>query len=328
MASGLRNRSRLPGLFLALLLFCFLPSLNAQVSNETVHPEGCTSVLVGRLASVDGSTMTSHSCDSNTDRTWINMEPGRHYGPGAMDTVWLEPKLTAGPHDQDQIPAGEIPQVRQTWKFLNAAYPIMNEHQVAIGETTIGGKRALRSRAGMINAPELYRILLERATTAREAIQIADELTREYGYSDWGECFTFNDPREVWFFEILGPGEGKVGAVWAAVRLPDDQVAVSANAHRILQLHLDDPDHYLASENVFSLAEEMGWWDPDSGEPFQFAYAYADRTSLYSRRREWRALSLLAPSLNLHPESENYPLSVKPDEKVSVADLLKIFRDT
>jgi len=307
-----------------------LPVSEPQPRAASDHPctECCTSLLVGRLASVDGSTMTSHSCDSNTDRTWISIEPRESHPPGSMAPLWLEPKLTLGPDDEDRIPAGEIPQVAETWKFMNAAYPIMNEHQLAIGETTTGGKRELRSRAGIIDAPELYRLLLERSTTAREAIRIADELTREYGYNDWGECFTFADPEEVWFFEILGPGEGKVGAVWAAVRLPDDHIAVSANAHRILELELDDPDHFMASENVFTLAEEMGWWSPDSGEPFRFAYAYADRTSLYSRRREWRALSLLAPSLGLHPDSENYPLSVKPDEQVSVADLLEIFRDS
>lgn len=312
----------------ALLLLATLSAAHAQVSSETVHPEGCTSVLVGRLASEDGSTMTSHSCDSNTDRTWISLEPRRTHEPGSMATLWLEPKLTLGPDDDDRIPAGEIPQVAQSWKFMDAAYPIMNEHQLAIGETTTGGKRALRSRAGIIDAPELYRILLERATTAREAITIADELTREYGYNDWGECFTFADPQEVWFFEILGPGAGEVGAVWAAVRLPDDHVAVSANSHRIMELDLDDSDFFQASENVFSLAEEMGWFDPESGDAFRFSYAYADRTSLYSRRREWRALSMLAPSLGLHPESENYPFSVKPDETVSVAELLEIFRDT
>ena len=148
-----------------------------------------------------------------------------------------------------------------------------------------------------------------------------------YGYNDWGECFTFADPQEVWFFEILGPGRGKVGAVWAAVRLPDDQVAVSANSHRIRQIDLSDPDHYMASENVFSLAREMGWWDPDDGEPFEFCYAYADRNSMFSRRREWRALSLLAPSLGLDPNAENFPLSVKPERQVTVQDLLAIFRD-
>jgi len=244
-----------------------------------------------------------------------------------MATLWLEPKRTPKPHDDDRIPAGEIPQVAETYKFMDAAYPIMNEHQLAIGETTTGGKRELKTSQGIIDAPELYRLVLERATNAREAIRIADELTKEYGYNDWGECFTFADPEEVWFFEILGPGQGNLGAVWAAVRIPDDEIAVCANAHRILTLDLDDPDHYMASENVHSLAQEMGWWDPASGEAFRFAYAYADRNSLYSRRREWRALSLLAPSLHLDPNSENYPLSVKPDEKVTVPDLLRIFRD-
>jgi dipeptidase len=289
--------------------------------------ECCTSLLVGREASVDGSTMTSHSCDSGTDRTWISLEPRRSHPPGSVATLWLQPKRTTGPNDPDRIPAGEIPQVAETFKFMDAAYPVMNEHQLAIGETTTGGKRELRSTQGLIDAPELYRLVLERARTAREAIRIADELTREHGYNDWGECFTFADPHEVWFFEILGPGQGKIGAVWAAVRIPDDEIAVSANAHRILELDLSRPDWYMASDNVFSLAEEMGWWDPQGREPFRFAYAYADRSSLYSRRREWRALSLLAPSLNLNPNAENFPLSVKPEEKVSVADIRAIFRD-
>ena len=289
--------------------------------------ECCTSLLVGPAASVDGSTMTSHSCDSGTDRTWIALEPRKSHPPGSKATLWMQPKRTTQPNDPDRVPVGEIPQVAETYKFMDAAYPIMNEHQLAIGETTTGGKGELRSTAGLIDAPELYRLVLERATNAREAIRIADELTREFGYNDWGECFTFADPEEVWFFEILGPGRGEIGAVWAAVRLPDDHIAVSANSHRILELDLSDEDHYMASDNVHSLAQEMGWWDPGSGEEFRFAYAYADRNSLYSRRREWRALSLLAPSLGLDPNSENFPLSVKPDEQVTVQDLLTIFRD-
>ncbi len=327
-----RRRLHIAGL-ISIALFPLLVGLPGGAddpvrSQECVQCEGCTSILVGRLASEDGSTMTSHSCDSGTDRTWISIELRRRPAAGAMDTLWMDAKRTGGPEDTDRIPWGAIPQVAETWKFMNAAYPIMNEHQLAIGETTTGGKRELKSSEGIIDAPELYRLLLQRARTAREAIRIADELTKEYGYNDWGECFTFADPQEVWFFEILGPGRGRVGAVWAAVRIPDDHVAVSANAHRILELDLTDPDHYLASENVHSLAQEMGWWDPDSGDPFQFAYAYGSRSSLYSRRREWRALSLLAPSLDLDPNSENYPLSVRPDEKVSVQEVLAIFRDT
>ncbi len=290
--------------------------------------DSCTSILVGRLASADGSTMTSHSCDSNSDRTWMNIVAHQKHPKGEMASVWMEPKETKGPDDPDRLEAGRIPQVEETYRYLNAAYPIMNEFQLAIGETTTGGRRELYSQSGMIDAPELYRLVLERAKTAREAIRVADQLTKQYGYKDWGECFTFADPKEVWHFEILGPGKGKVGAVWAAVRLPDDQIGVSANSHRIRRIDLNNREYYMASENVFSLAEEMGWWSPKSGTPFEFCYAYADRNSMGSRRREWRVLSLLAPSLKLDPNAENYPFSVKPDKKVTVKDLLAIFRDS
>jgi len=290
--------------------------------------EGCTSILVGRAASADGSTMTSHSCDSTTDRTWIDLTPHRKHEPGSMAKLYQDPKRTTGPDDEDRIDVGEIPQVPETYAFMNAAYPIMNEHQLAIGETTMGGKRELQSDNGIIDCPELYRLVLERAKTAREAIRVADALTKEYGYNDSGETFTFADPNEVWLFEIFGPGKGKKGAVWAAVRIPDDHVAVSANAPRIRRIDLKDPEHYMASDNVFTLAREMGWWSPDSGEPFDFCTAYGTRTAMGSRRREWRALSRIAPSLRLDPNAEHYPLSVKAEKKLTVEAVLEMFRDT
>jgi dipeptidase len=290
--------------------------------------ESCTSVLVGKDASADGSTMTSHSCDSTTDRTWMNIVPNQKHKPGETAKIYYEPKQTKGPDDPDRIETGEIPQVPETYAYLNAAYPIMNEHQLAIGETTFGGKRELLSDKGIIDCPELYRLVLERAKTAREAIRIADELTRQYGYNDAGEAFTFADTKEVWIFEILGPGKGNKGAVWAAVRIPDDHVFVSANAPRIRKLNLADKDHYLASDNVFSLAEQLGYWDPKSGESFEFCTAYGSRSAMGSRRREWRALSRIAPSLKLDPNAEHYPLSVKAEMKLSVKDVLDIFRDT
>ncbi len=288
----------------------------------------CTSIIVGKAASVDGSTMTSHSCDSNTDRTWINVVPHKKHEPGTMTKIYMDPKRTKGPDDPDRFDIGEIPQVPETYAYINTAYAVMNEHQLAIGETTFGGKRQLISKEGILDCPELYRLSLERAKTAREAIKVIDELTKEFGYNDVGECFTFADPNETWHFEILGPGAGKIGAVWAAVRIPDDHVGVSANASRIRQIDLDDKENYMASDNVFSLAEEMGWWDSSSGEPFEFCYAYANRSRLYSRRREWRALSLIAPSLDLDPNAENYPLSVKAEKKMSVPSVLEIFRNT
>jgi len=302
MVPGRLTRSSAPIAIVILLLVSL--AFSSKPQQQGPEPESCTSILVGKLASADGSTMTSHSCDSNTDRTWMNIVPRRQHKPGDMAQVWLDPKRTKEPDEPDRIPTAEIQQIPETYKYLNAAYPIMNEHQLAIGETTTGGRRDLISSAGIIDAPELYRLVLERARNAREAIRVADELTKKYGYNDAGECFTFADPNEVWHFEILGPGKGKIGAVWAAVRIPDDQIGVSANAHRIRQLDLQNRDYYMASENVHSLAQEMGWWDPKSGRPFEFCYAYADRNSLYCRRREWRVLSLLAPSLRLDPNAE------------------------
>ncbi|NTU51392.1 MAG: hypothetical protein HGA94_03015 [Candidatus Aminicenantes bacterium] len=319
-------------LALAVLALSFLPASPAPDARPADPPEfdSCTSILVGRLASVDGSTMTSHSCDSGTDRTWMTIVPNATHKPGETAKVYYEPKRTKGPNDPDRLETGEIPQVAETYAFLNAAYPIMNEHQLAIGETTIGSRRELVSETGIIDAPELYRLVLERAKTAREAIRVADALTKAYGYNDWGECFTFADTKEVWHFEIHGPGKGKIGAVWAAQRVPDDEIGVSANAGRIRQIDIANHEFFMASANVTSLAEEMGFWSKASGQPFEFCYAYdpSSRTSLGCRRREWRVLSLLAPSLMLHPESENYPFSVKPEKKVGVADVLAIFRDT
>jgi dipeptidase len=296
---------------------------------KLIEFDGCTSILVGKLASVDGSTMTSHSCDSGTDRTWINVVPRKKHEPGDTCTIYYRSKRTKGPDHPDRLPKGKIPQVAETYAYINTAYAVMNEYQLAIGETTFGGRRELVSGEGILDAPELYRLCLERAKTSREAIKVVDELTKEFGYIDVGECFTFADPKEVWFFEILGPGKGRKGAVWAAVRIPDDEIAVSANGCRIREIDLKDKDNYMASDNVFSLAEEMGWWDPRGGEPFEFCYAYAPdtRTRMGTRLREWRVLSWLAPSLKLNPYSENFPLSVKPDEKVSLPKILEIFRD-
>jgi dipeptidase len=323
------SRPAIPVLFLcALLWWGSAPSPPRDFIDADLEFDNCTSILVGKLATVDGSTMTSHSCDSNTDRTWINVVPHRKHRTGDMAKLYFEAKRTKGPDDPDRLDRGEIPQVPETYAFINTAYPVINEYQLAIGETTFGGKRELKSDEGLIDCPELYRLVLERAKTAREAILIAGALVKQYGYVDYGECFTFADPQEVWHFEILGPGRGKMGAVWAAVRVPDDEVGVSANASRIRQLDLKDSENFLASENVFTLAQELGWWNPESGEPFEFCYAYASRRSMGSRRREWRVLSRLAPSLNLDPNGENFPFSVKPEKKLSVQDVLEIFRDT
>jgi dipeptidase len=321
--------------FLPALLILVVAAAGAAVlwsGSETAlpaAPDSCTSILVGRLASADGSTMTSHSCDSGTDRTWMTMVPSRIYTADSKAKIYYEPKRSKRPDDPERLEAGEIPQIRATFGYLDTAYPIMNERQLAIGETTIGGRFELVSQKGLLDAPELYRLALERTASAREAIRLIDALTKAYGYNDFGECFTFADTKEVWQLEIYGPGKDQIGAVWAAQRIPDDQIGVSANAGRIRRIDLQARDWFMASANLTEPAVARGFWNPKSGEGFDFTYAYnpSSRTSLGCRRREWRVLSLLAPSLKLDPNSENYPFSVKPEKKVTVADILAIFRD-
>jgi len=294
---------------------------------------GCTSIMVGKQASTDGSVMTAHSCDGNY-RTWLQIEPRRTNPAGARRPIYWGRLHTETPSDARGIQLkGEIPEVAETYRYFNVAYPAMNEKGLAIGETTIGGRRMLENDEGLFLIENLQALALERTATAREAIQLIGELVKEYGYGDSGECLTFADSKEVWHFEIMGAGPIETGAVWAAVRIPDGHVGVSANIPRISALDLDDSDHYMASENVHSLAEEMGWWDSDSGDEFKWwkAYGSTDREGNlrppYSTR-EFFILSTLAPSLNLTMDMEELPFSVKPDEKVSVRKVLRYYRET
>lgn len=287
---------------------------------------GCTSIQVGRLASVDGSVITAHSCDGNY-RTWLNIVPRNKYLEGSTNKVYAGKMHTETPADLRNVTEkGEIPQVAETFSFLNTAYPCLNEHQLAIGETTIGGRKELFNSGGMFMIEELERIMLERCTNARDAIKLAGQLVREYGYGDRGECLTIADKKEVWHFEIFGAGLKEKGAVWAAVRIPDGHVGISANIPRISELHLDDPDRYMASDNVYSFAIEKGWWDPKSGEPFRFWKAYSGQKPFSIR--EFYVFNALAPSLHLDINASELPFSVKPDQKVSVREVMKLYRET
>jgi dipeptidase len=225
-------------------------------------------------------------------------------------------------------PVGEIPQVMETFGYINTAYPCMNEKQLAAGETTFGGRDELQSDEGLIDCYQLVHLIMQRCTTVKEALALTRDLLSKYGWNDYGETLTLADKNEAWMLEIVGPGKGKVGAVWAAQRVPDGHISVAANASRIRQIDLDNSEFFQASENVFIVAEENGWWNPEEG-PFEFCYAYDPdgRQSISSRRREWRALSLAAPSLSLHPYSENYPFSVKPDTLITLQKMISIFQD-
>jgi len=284
--------------------------------------------MVGRLATTDGSVITSHTADG-IYRTWIDISPHRKNNADAKSKVYSGRMHTRYPQDERGLRVtGEIPEAPESYSFINSAYPAINEHQLGIGETTIVGKKELRNPEGVFRIEEIERLMLERCKTAREAIRLMDELTKKYGYGDFGECLTVADPKEVWLLEIMGATTKHVGAVWAAVRIPDDHVGVSANASRIGELDLRKPDCYMASENVYSLAEEMGWWNSKGKEPFKFYKAYGGQQKNFSRLRDWRVLSLAAPSLSLEPNADELPLSVKAEKKVSVRDVMAWFRDT
>lgn len=317
--------------FVFAILFALGGLVSAQVDRsdwEGGFPDGCTSITAGRLATLDGSVVTSHTDDSHRTRSWMDIVPSKTFP--ARSTTKMYKRVADDSHKMptyrhDEI--GEIPQVRKTYGFINTAYPCMNEHQLGIGESTFGGRPELQSNAGLIDCQRLIQLMLERTKTAREAIELAEDLLDKYGWNDAGECLTIADPAEVWHFEVVGPGKDAVGAVWVAQRVPDDHISVNANASTIKEVNLKDTDYFRASKNLFSLAKEKGWWDEK--EPFRFCYAYApeSRTSLAARRREWRVFDLLAPSLQLDPNAENYPFSVKPDKKISLPDLIAVFQD-
>lgn len=299
----------------------------AQFIEVSEEDASCTSIMVGKLATTDGSVITAHSCDGNY-RTWLNIMPHKKYTPGATRKVIWGTLHSEGPWDlRNLIEKGEIPQVAETYSYLNVAYPAMNEKQLAFGETTIGGRRELNNDDGLFLIEELQRIALERCTSAREAIKLMGELAEKYGYGDDGECLTVADKKEVWHFEIMGAGLNYKSAVWAAVRIPDDHVGVSANIPRISTLDLTKPDYYMASKNVISLATELGFYDPKKGEPFKFWKAYGGRTKAFSIR-EFYVLSTMAPSLKLSMDVDELPFSVKPDVKVGIREVLKYYRVT
>ena len=313
------------------VLFLSITYLMSQDKSDWIagFPDACTSITVGKLASEDSSVITSHTDDSHRTRSWANVIPAKDHKANTTCTMYSRKAYDSlAMPSYEHISIGTIPQIEHTYSYLNTAYPCINENQLAIGESTFGGRDILQSDKGLIDCQRLCQLMLERCKTAREAIIMADELTAKYGWNDYGECLTIADKNEVWHFEILGPGKDKVGAIWAAQRVPDNHIGVNANASTIKEINLKDSNYYMASKNIFQVAKDSGWYKPNE-ESFRFCYAYApnSRKSVASRRREWRVFDLVAPSLHLDPNSENYPFSVKPDKKVSLGDLVKIFKD-
>ncbi|HHY10382.1 MAG TPA: peptidase U34 [Firmicutes bacterium] len=296
-----------------------------------IGASACTDILVGKDATTDGSVITSHTVDGRYDSR-ILIYPAEDHEPGSMVPVYQN--IVYGDR-VELIELGQIPQVEHTYKYFHGGYPYANEHQVIIGESTIYGNRATtNSPEAIMTVEQLSAFGLQRAKTAREAIQVMGDLAVTWGFREscvLGECMTVSDPNEVWVFEVFGVGpfwtkdSGKPGAVWAAQRVPDDHIACVPNFSRIAEIDITDTDHFMVCDNYIDTAVELGLYDPESGKPFVWREAYG---MLLPSPRIWQVYNTLQPSGNWKYEDlANYPFSIKPDEKVSVEQVIALFRD-
>ncbi len=301
---------------LSLLLF---PAALFQAASPAQAK--CTDILVTKGASAEGACMITYSCDGEF-HPHLSYTPAADHEPGEFYEIRRGGKVIA-----------RIPQPPHTWAVVG----LMNEHQLAIGETTFDGRLELQNPKGALHYWTLMRLALQRARTAREAIQVITGLADEYGYASTGESISIADPDEVWLLEIIGPGPGGKGAVWVARKIPDGYVCCHANKSRIGEFPLDKPEECLYSENVISFAVKKGWYDPKSGKPFRFCDVYCPSTAeklRYTATRVWSILRRVAPSLHLSPDyhrgvkgAEPYPLWVKPDKKLTLHDVMQLMRD-
>ncbi|MDD4780422.1 MAG: C69 family dipeptidase [Tissierellia bacterium] len=294
----------------------------------------CTSMGVGKDASVDGSVMVTHTCDGWYDHRIQLVEGGKHAN-GEMVDIYRDPCTDTRPN---RVPekVGEIPQVEETYTYFHIGYPFMNEKQVVMGEFTWSGREEVSCPQGLFVIANLEQLGLQRAATAREAIEVMGALAEEYGYYDGGETLIVGDENEVWVFEVCGggmlwePGNGTPGAHWAAQRIPDDEAFVGANRSRIGVIDFNDKENFMYSTDITKLPKELGWWS--EGEDFHYAKIFNPEpygSPFYASRREWRVFSLLAPSKEFPvlDRYEHYPFSIKPDQKLKVQDLMDIYSD-
>ncbi|MCU0372493.1 MAG: C69 family dipeptidase [Ignavibacteria bacterium] len=289
--------------------------------NGSVYP--CTNFLVTRGASTDGSTFITYTADSHTLYGELYFWPAMNYPPGTMMDVieWDSQRFLC-----------QIPQVEHTYNVVGN----MNEFQLAIGETTYGGREELVDTTGKIDYGSLIYIALQRAKNCREAIKVMTGLVEEYGYCSSGESFSLSDPNEVWIMEMIGKGPGNKGAVWVAVRIPDGYVSGHANHARIQQFPLNDTMNCYYSKDVISFAKQKGYYKGDD-EKFSFSDAYAPvdfGAARFCEARVWSLFNKVASGMSKYTDyakGENLknrmPLYVKPDKKISVYDVMTYMRD-
>jgi len=283
----------------------------------------CTNLIVGKKASADGSVIVSYNAYSYGLYGYLCHYPATKNNPaGSMREIvdW-----------DTNRPLGKIPEAVNTYNVIGN----MNQFQVTIAETTFGGRPALVDTTAVMDYGSLMYVALQRSRSAREAIKVMTDLVAEYGYASEGESFTIADPNEAWIMEMVGKGFGMHGAVWVAVRIPDDCIAAHANQSRIHQFDMNDTQNVLYSPDVVSFAREKGYFN-GINKDFSFADAYAptDFEALrFCEARVWSFYRMFNPDMDSYlsyikgQSKTPIPLYVKPFRKVSVRDIQTAMRD-
>ncbi len=285
--------------------------------------EACSNFIVGKKASVDGSVMCSYSADDYGMFQYLCHYPAAKHAKGEMRKIfdWDSNKYY-----------GEIPEAAETYNVIGN----INEWQVTIGETTYGGREEMVDSTGIMDYGSLIYVALQRSKTAREAIKVMTTLANTYGYNSGGETFTICDPNEAWIMEMMGKGAGSKGAVWVALRIPDDAICAHANQSRIGKFNMKDKKNVMYAKDVVSFARSKGWFKgKDADFSWKMAYAKPDFSGRrFCDARAWSMLNhfydmspYLDWALGKNPDAQDMPLWVVPNKKVSVKDVENVMRD-
>ena len=285
--------------------------------------EACSNFIVGKKASVDGSVMCSYSADDYGMFQYLCHYPAAKHAKGEMRKIydWDSNKYH-----------GEIPEAAETYNVIGN----INEWQVTIGETTYGGREEMVDSTGIMDYGSLIYVALQRSKTAREAIKVMTTLANTYGYNSEGETFTICDPNEAWIMEMMGKGAGSKGAVWVALRIPDDAICAHANQSRIGKFNMKDKKNVMYAKDVVSFARRKGWFQgKDADFSWKMAYAKPDFSGRrFCDARAWAMLNhfydmspYLDWALGKNPDAQDMPLWVVPNKKVSVQDVENVMRD-
>ena len=285
--------------------------------------EACSNFIVGKKASVDGSVMCSYSADDYGMFQYLCHYPAAKHAKGEMRKIydWDSNKYH-----------GEIPEAAETYNVIGN----INEWQVTIAETTYGGREEMVDSTGIMDYGSLIYVALQRSKTAREAIKVMTTLANTYGYNSGGETFTICDPNEAWIMEMMGKGAGSKGAVWVALRIPDDAICAHANQSRIGKFNMKDKKNVMYAKDVVSFARSKGWFrGKDADFSWKMAYAKPDFSGRrFCDARAWAMLNhfydmspYLDWALGKNPDAQDMPLWVVPNKKVSVQDVENVMRD-